>query len=91
MKIAVCETNMISAQKIADAIREFHAEDMIRCFTNIFSLVTYVYEEKRGDVDLVILPIDIGEDDGVEAAHSIQEFYPGIQVVFLSDLTLRIQ
>ncbi len=91
MKIAICDTDKMNAREIAKSIHRLYAEDDIRYFTNLFALVTYIYDERKGDIDLVILQTDIDGEDGIEAARSIQEFYPGIQIIFTANLTARIQ
>lgn len=49
-----------------------------------FSFVSYVMDEAKGNVDLAIMDISIGEDNGVQIIKSIHEKYPHIKVIYLT-------
>lgn len=91
MKIAICDSNSSTSNEISKVIHKYYESDNINIFTNLFSLVTHVYDEKKGDVDLIIISTNVGDEDGIDAVHSLKEIYPWIQIIFLSDLTSKIQ
>ena len=52
---------------------------------NVFSLVTYVCDERKGKLDAVYIDINAGQKGGIVAAESLQKEYPNIKIIFLSD------
>lgn len=85
LRLAVCDDNQAVLDKIK-ALLDRHYEKEIRTelFTNTFSLETYLVDKIRGNIDVLIMDINIGEENGIMAAKNIQEKYPHIKIIFLT-------
>ena len=73
LRLAVCDDNQAVLDKIK-ALLDRHYEKEIRTelFTNTFSLETYLVDKIRGNIDVLIMDINIGEENGIMAAKNIQ-------------------
>ena len=56
-----------------------------RRVSSAFEMATYIYDDAKGDVDLLMISISSQQDDHIAAAAAIQDFFPHVQVVFYSD------
>lgn len=57
----------------------------ISVFNTTFSLLTYVVDEVKGQVDIIFMEVCHKRIDGVTAAEAIQNLYPHIKIIFMSD------
>lgn len=85
MNIVICDSKKENTQIIADKIREYCEQDTVKCVNSIFELVTYLYDEAKGNVDALFLNVRVGQNNGIKAAKEIQDFYPHIAIIFLSE------
>lgn len=85
IKLAICEDNEVLLNQIGDVIEKKYADELsVYRFTTAFSISTFVMEEMKGDVGILLMDIKIGDDNGIDVAKQIQEWYPHIKVIFLT-------
>lgn len=85
LKVIVCDDNDEILNNICDMIYqnityEFH----LSMYNNSFALTDYIFEKSKGDIDLLIIDIDLGNDSGIEIAAEIVRQYPHIKIIFIS-------
>ena len=82
MQVMILDQNSKNVKELTDFIKNNYKWN-VRSYSTIFSLVTAVYDEYKGDVELILIHI---ADDGecIEAAADLQAFYPHIRLIFYS-------
>lgn len=96
MKIIVLDKNETGnevKEKVSEAllINGADKEVFVTICTNTFSFATYVYDECKGDIDLVIANVMGEKDDNIQVVRDVQNFFPHIQAIFYSDNNLCIE
>lgn len=49
---------------------------------NAFALVTQIFDENKGDMDIIFARVNSDKDDNIHAVQDIQNYYSHIQVIF---------
>ena len=85
LKIAICDDNMGIANYIGGLIAQnFNFEHALSMHDNTFSLLTYVEDTMKGNIDILVIDIDLGAENGIEIAERLKIIYPHIKVIFVS-------
>lgn len=85
MTIAVCTDDVASGDAITHALAEGGENFAIKLFPTIFAAVTYIYDEVKGDLDILYMDERVAGENGIEAAGDIQKLFPELKVVFLTE------
>lgn len=82
--IAICDDDENSIEKLKKTI-EFVLGDnaTISVFNNPFSLVTHVLDEVKGQLDIIVIEVNL-QWDGIRVAEVIVEKYPHIKILFMT-------
>lgn len=84
-KIVICDDSHEIADYLEDAIAEcYHNEVNTVSFHNRFDLIDYVCEVAKGNVDILMIDINLGADNGIEVAELLKQSYPHIKIVFIT-------
>lgn len=84
MFVLVLDADKQNSKKIKDYACNAHPDWKILVYNTSFALITAIYDEYRGRVDVIFLNISGGMDQNIVLARDIQKFFPHIQVVFYS-------
>ena len=84
MKIVILDWDKNHLNDLANLIKKIDNSHSIETFNNPFSLVTYVYDVSKGNVDLMIIGLD-DAGESIEMAKDIQDYYSHINLIFFSD------
>lgn len=84
MTIAVCTDDVAAGNAVAGALEESGEGCRIRRFSTIFAAVTYIYDEVKGELDLLYMDESVAGENGIEAAGDLQKLFPELKVVFLT-------
>lgn len=84
MKIVVFDRNQERYEELRNQITQYFSEYTIKGFDTAFSLVTHIYDEAKGNVDLLFISISEDRDENIAVATDVQEYFPHIQIVFYS-------
>ena len=86
IQVAICDENNKTLEKLEKLIKNTLGNEVsVSTHDNVFSLVTYVCDERKGKLDAVYIDINAGQKGGIVAAESLQKEYPNIKIIFLSD------
>lgn len=86
IRVAICDENNKTLEKLEKLIKNTLGNEVsVSTHDNVFSLVTYVCDERKGKLDAVYIDINAGQKGGIAAAESLQKEYPNIKIIFLSD------
>lgn len=85
MKVVICDSNQKNVNAFIEGIEQVDGEYSIKSVNSIFELVTYLYDDAKGDVDLLLINVRVSGENGIKAAKEIQDFYPHINVIFTAD------
>lgn len=92
MRIAICDDETQFIENIKEKINQLYSEEVqIVTFNNPFALVTYVEDDAKGDVDIIIMDIHLGNQNGIQVAESIASVYPEIEFIFVSKDIYAVQ
>ena len=84
-KIAICDDSSEVAEFLKEKIVEnYHPEVNVFAFNNRFNLVDYIFEVAKGNIDILLIDINLGSDNGIETAEQIKQRYPHIKVIFIT-------
>ena len=86
MRIVILDRDKQNIEYLAGYIKSHYSGWSVNCYTNSFALVTAVYDEFKGDVELLIIHVD-ASGESVELAKDLQEYFPHIRVIFYSETT----
>ena len=85
IQVAICDENNKTLEKLEKLIKNTLGNEVsVSTHDNVFSLVTYVCDERKGKLDAVYIDINAGQKGGIAAAESLQKEYPNIKIIFLS-------
>lgn len=84
-KIAICDDDIRILEGFSEIIQEkYKGKFEITRHLSPFFLEQYVIDEQKGNVDIIILDIQLGEENGIEVARKIQKEYPNIGMILLT-------
>lgn len=87
MKIVILDQEDKNMEQILVSLIESNHEKNVIRFTSVFAFVTYIYDERKGDVDLLYIYVADAEDENILAAQDIQNYFPHIRLIFFSENT----
>lgn len=70
--------------QLRDAIKSKSSDWQVICYNTAFSLVTAVYDDYKGDIDLLFIYIEDKSDKNISMAREIQGYFPHIRIIFYS-------
>ncbi len=85
LHIAICDKDVQEMSVLENTInRILNGRVIISKHTNPFSLITYVVDEAKGEVDAVYINVDMGKHNGIRIANSVLEEFANIKIIFTS-------
>ena len=85
MKVLLLDKNKLNMDILEETITKAFNEITMFKYTTAFSFITGIYDELKGDADLVIMHIEDDKDENIRMARDIQEYFPHIKVIFYSE------
>lgn len=85
MRAAILDSDRENIKYLSGFIRDRYEDWAVGAYTTTFALATAVYDEFKGDVELLLVHAD--EDSGIELAKDLQEYFPHIRIIFYSEET----
>lgn len=85
MNIVVMDDRRETYEEIRGMIDQLYSGQNYLWVDNAFALATYLYDEAKGKVDLLIVNITEHRDDNISVAAAIQDYFPHVQIVFYSE------
>lgn len=88
LHIVLCDKNTEDMSQLEYTIKEIlNGKVIISKHNNPFSLMTYVIDDAKGNVDALYINVDMGKkQNGIEIAKHVLEEVPNIKVIFTSSL-----
>ena len=88
LHISLCDKNTEDMSQLEYTIKEIlNGKVIISKHNNPFSLMTYVIDDAKGNVDALYINVDMGKkQNGIEIAKHVLEEVPNIKVIFTSSL-----
>ena len=84
-KIAICDDQRITIDHISEFImKRFNEQCRVFKFTTPKELEHYVNNVLKGDLDILIIDIDLITDNGVRVAERLKANFLHIRVIFIS-------
>lgn len=87
MKIGLLYEQENKLVAIKRMIEEFVSDVRIEFFATPFETVSYIYDEVKGDIDLLMVHVSNSDDENILMAQDIQNYFPHIMMVFFSEAT----
>lgn len=85
LQVAVCDEDVQVLGLLEKHAHQLMGERVhVSLHTNPFSLMTYIVDEAKGNVDLVVLEMMIRDQDGIQIAKSIEGMFPDIKIIFMT-------
>lgn len=85
MRAAILDRDEQNTRYLSDIIRQRYGDWNISAYATTFALATAVYDEWKGDLELLI--VYAGEDCNIDLAKDLQEYFPHIRLIFYSGTT----
>lgn len=90
MQIVILDADIEKSEELKNRLipllkSNFENKPHINVYQNPFAFVTAIYDEMKGDVDLIFVHLSEEKDENIMIAHDIQEFFPHIRVIFYSE------
>lgn len=85
MRAAILDRDEQNTKYLTDLIRQRYRDWSISAYATTFALATAVYDEWKGDLELLI--VYAGEDSHIDLAKDLQEYFPHIRLIFYSETT----
>lgn len=90
--IAICDDNDIFLENIKKSILNIlNNKANISTHNNAFSLLTYVMDEMKQQVDVVFMDIRLKNQNGIQVAETLLSEFPNIKIVFMSTYIERVK
>lgn len=86
MHAVILDNEEQNIKYLSDFIKEKYHGWTVNACTTTFGLATAVYDELKGDVDLLIIRVDV-DGSSIELAKDLQEYFPNIRIIFYSGTT----
>lgn len=85
LKIAICDDNEIALNHISTLInKNINLDKSLFTYKNAFSLTDYIFNVAYGNIDILIIDINLGDDNGITIATEIKQRYPHIKIIFVT-------
>ncbi|MDO4285364.1 MAG: LytTR family DNA-binding domain-containing protein [Eubacteriales bacterium] len=92
LHIAICDDDEKTLNDLEMRIQHIlRKQVVISKHTNPFSLLTYIVDEVRGELDLVILDIKLKEQNGIQIAKTILAHFAQIKIIFMTSYLERVK
>lgn len=86
LRIALCDSTIEKCNEISQCVNKILKHEVtISQHTNPFSLVTYINDESRGNIDLLMIALDMEEQNSIDVVESILIKYPHIKIIFIAE------
>lgn len=84
-RIAICDDNLAAVDCISDIItKNFGEQYKIYKYDSPIYLEDYINNVLKGQVDILIIDIDLGCDNGIKVAERLKRQYLNIRIIFIS-------
>ena len=84
-KIVACDDNPVITDYLKDVIEEnYYPEVNIISFHTKFDVIDYICETVKGNVDILLIDINLVDENGIEVAELIKQRYPHIKIIFIT-------
>ncbi len=84
-KIVACDDENYILDTLNEIVEDnYYSQATITLCRNRFSVIDYVCEVAKGNVDILMLDIDIDGENGVEIAELLKQRYPHLKVIFFT-------
>ena len=84
-RIAVCDDHEEITAYLEKVIKENYSEEINTVsFQSRFSVIDYICETAKGNVDILLIDIDLDGESGIETAELIKQRYPHIKIIFIT-------
>ncbi len=84
-KIAICDDHRSTVEYVSSFIKkEFGDQHKIFEFVTPKELERYVNVVLKGDLDILVIDVDLVTDNGIKVTERLKKSYPGIRVIFIS-------
>lgn len=92
LHLAICDDDLQEVKVATKMIQQVLKDQVvISQHTNPFSLLTYIVDEVKGEIDLIILDINLKNQSGIEVAKSILDIYSEIKIIFMTKYIERVK
>lgn len=85
MRAVILDSDKQNIKYLSDFIRGKYDYWAVNAYATTFALATAVYDEFKGDVELLIVYADT--DSSIDLAKDLQEYFPHIKIIFYSNTT----
>lgn len=85
MRTVILDSEQQNITYLSEFIRSRYTHWTVNACTTTFALATAVYDEFKGDVELLIVHVE--EESSIELARDLQEYFPHIRIIFYSETT----
>lgn len=82
MRAAILDGDEQNIKYLSGFIRDRYSHWTVSGYATTFALATAVYDEFKGDVELLIIHVE--EDSSIELAKDLQDYFPHIRIIFYS-------
>lgn len=84
-KIVACDDETLILDILSRIVKDnYYAQATVTLFHDRFSLIDYVCEVAKGNVDIVMLDINIDGENGIEIAELLKQRYPHLKIIFIT-------
>ena len=92
LRIALCDDDNKTLEFLENAINYILCGNVsISKHTNPFSLITYIVDDVKGEIDLVFIDIKLREQNGIQVAKTILNHYFDIKIIFITSYLERVK
>lgn len=85
LHLAVCDDEVEVLVDLKNKILQIlKNEVVISLHSNPFALLTYIIDEVKGEIDLVILDINMKDQNGIQVAETILDYSNNIKIIFMT-------
>lgn len=84
-RVAICDDNPFAVEYVNKIITaHFENEFKIYKYENPSVMELYIEDVLKGELDVLIIDIDLGRDNGIRVADRLKTKYPEIRIIFIS-------
>lgn len=85
LHVAICDNNEMVLNLLESKMKKILGDRIkVSKHNNPFSLMTYIIDESKGDVDVVFIDICLGSQNGIRIAEVLLDEQPNLKFVFMS-------
>lgn len=85
MRTAILDSDEQNINYLSEYIKRTYPHWSVSAYTTAFALATAVYDEFKGDLELLVVHAD--GDSSIELAKDLQDYFPHIRIIFYSEIT----